>query len=139
MPFNKSARITVTNVRPAETLELDYISLYYYIDYQVYSQPIKDITYFHARFRETDPTQRGKPVKLVEIEGDGHYVGVAMGHKARTPGWFGEGDDIITVDGKLSFLGTGTEDYFSDAWDSGFSVTYTTVPRYMREGKSATV
>ncbi|TKJ32590.1 hypothetical protein CEE39_05160 [bacterium (candidate division B38) B3_B38] len=120
MPFNKSARITVTNVRPAETLELDYISLYYYIDYQVYSQPIKDITYFHARFREIDPTQRGEPVKLVEVEGDGHYVGVAMGQRARTPGWFGEGDDIITVDGKLSFLGTGTEDYFSDAW--GFRV-----------------
>ncbi len=120
MPFNKSARITVTNVCPPETLELDYISLYYYIDYQVYSQPIKDITYFHARFREIDPTQRGEPVKLVEVEGNGHYVGVAMGHRARTPGWFGEGDDIITVDGKLSFLGTGTEDYFSDAW--GFRV-----------------
>jgi len=43
-----------------------------------------------------------------------------MGHRARTPGWFGEGDDIIKVDGKLSFLGTGTEDYFCDAW--GFRV-----------------
>jgi hypothetical protein len=36
------------------------------------------------------------------------------------PGWFGEGDDIIAVDGKVSFIGTGTEDYFCDAW--GFRV-----------------
>jgi hypothetical protein len=43
-----------------------------------------------------------------------------MGHRARTPGWFGEGDDLITVDGQVSFLGTGTEDYFCDAW--GFRV-----------------
>ncbi len=116
MPFNKSAKITVSNVHDPKTLERDYISLYFYIDYQVYSQAIKDITYFHARFQETDPTERGKPVKLLEAEGDGHYVGVIMGQRARTPGWFGEGDDIITVDGKLSFVGTGTEDYFSDAW-----------------------
>ena len=59
-------------------------------------------------------------VKLADIEGHGHFVGLVMGQRARTPGWFGEGDDIITVDGRLSFVGTGTEDYFCDAW--GFRV-----------------
>ena len=120
MPFNKSARITVSATGSAANLERPTVPLYFYIDYQVYGQPINDINYFHARFYETDPAQRGKPVKLLEVQGQGHFVGVVMGHQARTPGWFGEGDDIITVDGRLSFLGTGTEDYFCDAW--GFRV-----------------
>ncbi len=132
MPFNKAARVTVTNLRGPKGGD---IALYYYIDYQVFSVPIKDITYFHARFRETDPTERGKPVTLVEVEGEGHYVGVVMGYRARTPGWFGEGDDIITVDGTVSFRGTGTEDYFSDAWGFRvFSDLYHGVPVY--EGRN---
>ncbi len=120
MPFNRSARVTVSATRSKANLNKKTVSLYYYIDYRVYGKPIKDINYFHARFTETDPAQRGKPVKLLEVEGEGHFVGVVMGHRARTPGWFGEGDDIITVDGKVSFAGTGTEDYFCDAW--GFRV-----------------
>jgi hypothetical protein len=120
MPFNTSARVTVSAVPSEEKPKTDTISLYFYIDYLVYSRPQKDLNYFHARFQETDPAERGRPVKLLEVEGSGHFVGVVMGHRARTPGWFGEGDDIITVDGKVSFLGTGTEDYFCDAW--GFRV-----------------
>lgn len=122
MPFNKSARVTLSNLRPPDYFEGTDVPIrhrnriYYYIDYQSYSQPIKDIRYFHVRFKETDPAQRGRPVNLVEVEGEGHYVGVVLGHRTRTPGWFGEGDDIITVDGQLSFVGTGTEDYFCDAW-----------------------
>lgn len=120
MPFNQSARLTVSATHSEANQKKKTISLYFYIDYRIYSRPIKDINYFHASFLETDPAQRGKPVKLLEIEGDGHFVGMVMGHRARTPGWFGEGDDIITVDGKISFAGTGTEDYFCDAW--GFRV-----------------
>jgi hypothetical protein len=120
MPFNKSALITVCAPQSEENAKRDTVSLYFYIDYHVFAKAIKDIHYFHARFLEKDPAERGKPVLLAEAEGDGHFVGVVMGHRARTPGWFGEGDDIITVDGKVSFLGTGTEDYFCDAW--GFRV-----------------
>lgn len=131
MPFNKSARITLSNIRSAETLDQNYMTLYYYVDYRTYGKSIKDITYLHARFWESDPVARGKPVKLVEIDGDGHFVGVVMGHRARTPGWFGEGDDIITVDGKISFVGTGTEDYFCDAWGfREFTNLYHGVPVY---------
>ncbi len=120
MPFNKAARITISATKSPENRDREDVSLYFYIDYQAYAKPLKDIHYFHARFQETDPPQRGKPVTLLDVEGDGHFVGVVMGHRARAPGWFGEGDDIITVDGKVSFVGTGTEDYFSDAW--GFRV-----------------
>lgn len=137
MPFNKSARVTVSNLRSPDAFKDGSVpvrfqnNLYYYIDYQAYSQPIKDLTYFHAQFLETDPTERGKPVTLLDVEGDGHFVGVVMGHRARTPGWFGEGDDIITVDGKIAFVGTGTEDYFCDAWGFRvFSDLYHGVPLY---------
>jgi hypothetical protein len=133
MPFNKSAKVTLTNLRSPDYYEKGDVPveegsvpirhrnrIYYYIDYQAYGEPIEDIRYFHARFLEKDPAERGKPVKLVDIKGEGHYVGIVLGNRTRTPGWFGEGDDIITVDGKLSFVGTGTEDYFCDAW--GFRV-----------------
>lgn len=120
MPFNRSARITATATRSEANQQSDTVPLYFYIDYQVYAEPIKDINYFHAQFLETDPPVRGKNVTLLDIQGAGHFIGVVMGHRARYPGWFGEGDDIITVDGQVSFAGTGTEDYFSDAY--GFRV-----------------
>jgi hypothetical protein len=107
MPFNTSARVTINAPPSEENAKRDTVSLYFYIDYQTFSRSIKDIHYFHARFQETDPAPRGKPILLADAKGDGHFVGVVMGHRARTPGWFGEGDDIITVDGKVSFLGTG--------------------------------
>ncbi len=120
MPFNKSARVTVSAPRSEENRKRETVPLYFYIDYRVYDEPIEDLNYFHVRFRETDPAPRGKPIKLAEMDGSGHFVGVVMGQRGRTPGWFGEGDDMITVDGTLSFWGTGSEDYFSDAW--GFRV-----------------
>ncbi len=122
MPFNASARVTLTNLRSPDFFKDTNVPLrhqnrfYYQVDYQHYGQPVKDLRYFHARFRETDPAERGKPVTLADVEGEGHFVGVVMGNRSRTPGWFGEGDDIITVDGVLSEVGTGTEDYFLDAW-----------------------
>ncbi len=116
MPFNRSARITVSAPPSEENAKAKTISFYFHIDYQVFAKPIKDIHYFHVRFLETDPSERGTPVLLAEARGDGHFVGLVMGHRTRTPDWFGEGDDIITVDGQVSFLGTGTEDYFGDAW-----------------------
>lgn len=120
MPFNRSAKMTVRATRSELNAQRESVPLYFYIDYQVRAKPFKDINYFHARFWETDPSPRGQPVLLAHIQGKGHFVGIVMGHRARTPGWFGEGDDIITVDGQVSFLGTGTEDYFCDAW--GFRV-----------------
>ncbi|MDP2914862.1 MAG: DUF2961 domain-containing protein [Candidatus Aminicenantes bacterium] len=122
MPYNSSARVTLTNLRSPDFFKNTNVNLrhqnrfYYHVEYQSYSQPVKDLRYFHARFLETDPPDRGKPVTLLDVEGDGHFVGVVLGNRSRTPGWFGEGDDIFTVDGRLSMVGTGTEDYFCDAW-----------------------
>jgi len=131
MPFNTSARITAANAIPAGTPGAAALALYYYIDYEVFGQPTRDIQYFHARLLETAVAERGRLVKLADVEGRGHFVGLVMGQRARTPAWFGEGDDVITVDGKLSFAGTGTEDYFCDAWGFRvFSDLYHGVPVY---------
>jgi hypothetical protein len=122
MPFNKSARVTIAAsdalVRRSKKGETE--AFYFYIDYRVYPRAIPDIHYLHARFTETDPPVRGKPVTLLEVEGDGHFVGIVLGARNRVSGWFGEGDDIFTVDGKVAMLGTGTEDYFCNGW--GFRV-----------------
>jgi len=135
MPFNRSARITASNVVPRGTPGAKNLTLYYYIDYRRYGKPDAAIAHFHARFLETETAERGRLVKLADIVGRGHFVGVVMGQRARTQAWFGEGDDIITVDGGLSFAGTGTEDYFCDAWGFRvFSTLYHGVPVY--EGRN---
>jgi hypothetical protein len=131
MPFNRSARITAANAVPPGTAGATNLALYYYIDYAVYGKPTPNISYFHARLLETEAAERGKLVQLARIEGRGHFVGLVMGQRARTQAWFGEGDDVITVDGKLAFSGTGTEDYFCDAWGFRvFSSLYHGVPVY---------
>ena len=138
MPFNTSARVTVACADSEFNRNRKVESLYFYIDYRAYKKPVKDIHYLHARFQETEPAQRGKPVTFLDIQGAGHFVGVVMGHRARIPQWFGEGDDIITVDGKVSFAGTGTEDYFCDAWGfRQFSDLYHGVPAIESRGIGA--
>jgi hypothetical protein len=51
----------------------------------------------------------------------GHFVGVTHAVEQNQDGWFGEGDDMIFIDGdKLPTInGTGTEDYYNGAWDFG--------------------
>jgi len=135
MPFNTAARVTASNAIPPGTAGADALALYYYIDYAAYGKPTRDISYFHARLLETAAAERGRLVKLAEVEGRGHFIGLVMGQRSRTPAWFGEGDDVISVDGKLSFAGTGTEDYFCDAWGFRvFSDLYHGVPVY--EGRN---
>ena len=113
MPFAKSARITVTNegARPVS-------AFYYYIDYRVLRELSGFTPYFHAQYRQETPCAPGRNYLLLEAEGRGHYVGCGMSVLQRSMGWWGEGDDMIYVDGETepSLHGTGSEDYFSDAW-----------------------
>src|SRR6185503_8221406 len=57
--------------------------------------------------------------------------------------WFGEGDELFYVDGaqKPQILGTGSEDYFNDAWglrDSSGPWTGTPISEYERLGSRLT-
>ena len=52
---------------------------------------------------------------IADIKGKGHFVGVNYYVHSPSPMWYGEGDDMIFIDGdQLPTLhGTGTEDYFN--------------------------
>jgi len=113
MPFRKSARVTVTNESTAYKTD----SFYHYLDWQKHESLPADTAYFHARYRQETPAAPGL-YKILEAAGRGHYVGTVYAVQEMESGWFGEGDDFFTIDGEAtpSLRGTGTEDYFGDAW-----------------------
>jgi D-arabinan exo alpha-(1,3)/(1,5)-arabinofuranosidase (non-reducing end) len=135
MPFQKHARITVTN---EGTCKVD--AFYFNIDYRAYSKPLPaDLLYFHAQYRQAapargwtnqwhsngDPLVNNKPnlngegnYVWMEATGRGHFAGVTMSVLQNQDGWWGEGDDMFFVDGEStpSINGTGSEDYFLGAW-----------------------
>lgn len=114
MPFEKSAKITITN-EGDKTLA----AFYYQIDYT--EEPVAPpAAYFCAQYRQEFPSERGRDYLIADIDapGGGRYVGTVMSVRSRSPQWFGEGDEKIYIDGETSpsIWGTGTEDYFSNAW-----------------------
>jgi len=112
MPFARSARITMSNDGPEDG------GLYWYIDYETVPRLPPDTAYFHAQYRQEYPCRMGQDYLILEAEGSGHYVGTVQSCQLRTPSWYGEGDDRFFIDGETepSLRGTGTEDYFCDAW-----------------------
>ncbi|MFN8061040.1 MAG: DUF2961 domain-containing protein [Vicinamibacterales bacterium] len=113
MPFKKSCRITITNEGRRRVS-----NLYYHVDWQKVPSLAPDTAYFHALYRQAVPATMGAPYTVLDVRGRGHYVGTVLSVVQNQPGWFGEGDDFFYVDGNKTALiqGTGTEDYFNDAW-----------------------
>ena len=113
MPFRTSARVEIANDGTK-----DIALLYYNIDWVEKPSLPPDTPYFHAQYRQEYPAARGRDYVIFEGEGRGHYVGTVLCVRSRSPGWFGEGDEKITVDDDTepSIWGTGTEDYFLCAW-----------------------
>jgi len=114
MPFRKSCRITVTNEGHRRCA-----NLYYHVDWEKLPSLPANTPYFHARYRQALPAPAdGKPYEFLSVTGKGHYVGTVLSVVQAEAGWFGEGDDFFWVDGEKypSIEGTGSEDYFNDAW-----------------------
>lgn len=113
MPFRKSARITITNDGPGRVN-----AFYYYVDWQKMDELPADAAYFHAMYRQEFPTVSGKRYLIADVTGSGHYVGTVLSVRQHTASWWGEGDDFWYIDGETepSLRGTGSEDYFCDAW-----------------------
>jgi hypothetical protein len=113
MPFRWSCRITATNEGTQPVA-----AFYYYIDYRELVDIKPDAPYFHAQYRQEFPCEPGRNYLILDAVGAGHYVGCTLSVLQRSMGWWGEGDDMIFVDGETSpsLHGTGSEDYFSDAW-----------------------
>ncbi len=114
MPFRKSCRITATDEgnRPVTMF-------YYHVDWQKHPSLPPDVAYFHGYYRQERPAVAGKNYEFLSVHGRGHYVGTVLNVIQAAVGWFGEGDDLFYVDGAKhpQITGTGTEDYFNDAWD----------------------
>jgi hypothetical protein len=139
MPYAHHARITITNEGKQALTHL-----YWNIDYREDVQPLpKDILYFHAEYRQAQPNHgwtgewytNGDPnvnyhrnldgkdnYEWFEAKGHGQFVGVTFSVLQNQDGWWGEGNDMFTIDGGTStVVGTGSEDYFLGAWDFGHS------------------
>jgi hypothetical protein len=140
MPFGRRARVEILNQSKSLVR-----SFYYYLDYQELPALGADIAYFHAKWRRENPTDgwagshpeqcawtqermkgpRGKNLTgkgnylLLDARGRGHYVGTSLSYHNLSENWWGEGDDMFFVDGEKwppSLHGTGSEDYFAQAW-----------------------
>lgn len=113
MPFRKSARITVTNDNPDRST-----GLYWQVDWVRVRELPLNTPYFHAKFRREYPAVYGRDYTIADLAGQGYYVGTVYSVTMSQDGWFGEGDDFFYIDGETvpSLQGTGSEDYFNDAW-----------------------
>lgn len=113
MPFADSARIVITNDNHDRSS-----GLYWQVDWVKVDSLPPDTAYFHARYRQEYPAVMGRDYLVADIRGGGRYVGTVLSVTLAQDGWFGEGDDFFYIDGEEipSLQGTGTEDYFNDAW-----------------------
>lgn len=136
MPFAKGAKIVIENESDHEIG-----SFYFYIDYEKRKDIPPNSPRFHAQWNKTltkpntkvdsendrnvlGAMEKGKksPASnyvFADIEGEGHFVGIQYFVDSPTPIWYGEGDDMIFIDGKSwppRLRGTGTEDFFNTAW-----------------------
>jgi hypothetical protein len=135
MPFATAAKLSITNEGTIRTE-----ALYFAVDYVTLPQLPADLGRFHAQYRQAAPckgwtddwtneyapaiddkknlTGEGNYVFL-EATGKGHFLGVTHAVLQNQNQWFGEGDDMIFIDGDTAptINGTGTEDYYNGAWD----------------------
>jgi hypothetical protein len=136
MPFKKRALVELINESAERHFE------YFYVDYETYDRtPDRNTGYFHAEFRRENPFGGwGHEIKvntpeaniankeklawnnnyvILETKGRGHYVGCNLSVSNFQGTWWGEGDDMIWVDGYKwppDLHGTGSEDYLNQAW-----------------------
>jgi hypothetical protein len=113
MPFARSARLVIANDNPDRTA-----GLYWQVDWVQLDLLPPQTPYFHACYRQEYPAVAGRDYLIADLQGPGHYVGTVMSITLAQDGWWGEGDDFFYIDGEAapSLQGTGSEDYFNDAW-----------------------
>jgi hypothetical protein len=135
MPFGRRAVVELVNESEEAHRQ------YFYVDYETLEAFPPDTGYLHAEFRRANPFQGWGaeiPVNTPEVDlpnlertawennyviletrGRGHYIGCNLSVTNFTRNWWGEGDDMIWVDGYKwppDLHGTGSEDYFNQAF-----------------------
>jgi hypothetical protein len=132
MPYSQGARIEIEN---QSGRKID--ALYFNIDYDEMPKIPADLGRFHAWYNHVltqAPAEgenewellgpQGKNLDgknnyvFADIKGRGHLVGVNYYVNSPGPMWYGEGDEMVFIDGEAlpSINGTGTEDYFNTSW-----------------------
>lgn len=113
MPFRKGFKITLENRNEKR------VRLFYQVDYTLEDVP-KEAGYFHAQFRRVKKLPYKEVYTVLDgIKGQGHFVGMYVLHGSRSPGWWGEGEVKMYLDGDSEFPTinyTGEEDYFLGAY-----------------------
>jgi hypothetical protein len=127
MPFAKGARITLTNEGSEQAR-----SVWSHVDYEKLKYLPGDVGRFHAQWRRVNPTVAAGPEPnnpgyngvnldgkdnyvILEAEGMGNVAGYFLHVDNIAGGWYGEGDDMIFIDGEEwppSIHGTGSEEIF---------------------------
>src|SRR5262249_53501232 len=126
------ARITLEH-RSERALGGALPAFWYHIDYETYdAPPPADTLRFHAQWRQERPTTAVGPRPNVQLHGGtnrdgaenyvaldavgaGQMVGLVLEINNVAGGWYGEGDDMVFVDGAAwppAIHGTGTEEIF---------------------------
>lgn len=132
MPFAFGAKIEIEN-QTGEKIN----SFYFNIDYTEISALPENTGRFHAWYNHeiTDALpdgenewgllgETGKNPKgegnyvFADIQGKGHFVGVNYYVNCPSTMWYGEGDEMVFIDGDVmpTMVGTGTEDFFNTSW-----------------------
>jgi len=131
MPFETAARLTVSNESA-----IPVGSLYFAVDYVTLPALPPNLGRFHAQYRQAAPCKGptgphagsdennltgADNYVFLDARGHGHFLGVTQSVVQNQDGWFGEGDDMIFIDGDAlpTINGTGTEDYYNGAWNFG--------------------
>ncbi len=109
MPFARSARLTLTNEGRQRSQH------WFEVNYQSYTTAPTNQAYFHAQYRQGTPPPVG-PYLILEAQGRGHLVGCVLSVRNNDGGWWGEGDEIVFLDGQHAMQGTGSEDYFCESY-----------------------
>jgi len=111
MPFRRSARFAVKNEgRKPVTLS-----------FRIVHAPVAELPpntmHFKCKYRREEVC-RTFDYPFIECRGQGRFVGMALCIDDAWRSWWGEGDEKIWVDDDVfpSFFGTGSEDFFGDAW-----------------------
>jgi len=129
MPFSDAARLTLTNEGATPVT-----AAWYHIDYEGLDALSANVCRFHAQFRQERPAtpvgdesnfnacsfvgtnlDGAENYVILEAEGQGNFVGYFLNVDNVVPVWYGEGDDMIFIDGEdwpPSFHGTGSEEIF---------------------------
>ena len=135
MPFRERAVVELVNESDQPHQQ------YFYVDYETLEAVPEETGYFHAEFRRVNPFGGGghaaEPNRrqddipntekrawdnnylILETWGRGHYIGCNISVTNFHDIWWGEGDDMIWVDGYKwppDLHGTGSEDYLNQAW-----------------------